>query len=152
VRHGKARYGVGRRGQHELNQGHQKTLTIAYEAVKARDHWLFTFLAAQLAGPDKEEVAALSRHWVATFADHGSQVSCGLWGEALSSDFCSSPNLSPTASCRPGSCPRPSTRSAPPLISACREAEDDIVERAASGLQRQIFRGSSAGHRRLRHA
>jgi zinc protease len=87
----------------------------------------------------KEEVAQLVDSIGATFADHGSQVSCGLWGEALSSDFEKISELLADGILGPKILPETFALERAAIITACREAEDDIVEKARLRLQRQHF-------------
>ncbi len=114
---------------------------VAYEdeAKRGTTGLLGTLFARDTAVRSKEEVAQLVDGLGATFADHGSQVSCGLWGEALSSDFGQLAELVADGVLAPKILPETFDTERAALISACREAEDDIVEKARLRLQRQYF-------------
>ncbi|MEY3547657.1 MAG: hypothetical protein RLZZ552_24, partial [Verrucomicrobiota bacterium] len=114
---------------------------VAYEdeAKRGTTGLLGTLFARDTAGRSKEEVAQLVDGLGATFADHGSLVSCGLWGEALSSDFGQLAELVADGVLAPKILPETFETERAALISACREAEDDIVEKARLRLQRQYF-------------
>ncbi len=100
---------------------------------------LSTLFARDTAKRSKEEVAQAVDSIGATFADHGSQVSCGLWGEALSSDFKQIAELVADGVLCPRILPETVALERAATINACREAEDDIVEKARLRLQRQFF-------------
>lgn len=114
---------------------------VAYEeeAKRGTTGLLGTLFARDAGGRSKEEVARLVDSLGATFADHGSQVSCGLWGEALSSDFDQLAELVADGVLAPQLRPGTFVTEQAALISACREAEDDIVEKARLLLQRRYF-------------
>lgn len=114
---------------------------VAYEeeAKRGTTGLLGTLFARDAGGRSKEEVARLVDSLGATFADHGSQVSCGLWGEALSSDFGQLAELVADGVLAPQLRPGTFVIEQAALISACREAEDDIVEKARLLLQRRYF-------------
>jgi zinc protease len=114
---------------------------VAYEeeAKRGTTGLLGTLFARDTARRSKEDVAHLVDGLGATFADHGSQVSCGLWGEALSSDFDQLAELVADGVLAPQFRPETFATERAALISACREAEDDIVEKARLRLQRQYF-------------
>jgi len=114
---------------------------VAYEdeAKRGTTGLLGTLFSRDTAARSKEEVAQLVDGLGATFADHGSQVSCGLWGEALSSDFGQLAELVADGVLAPKILPETFDTERAALISACREAEDDIVEKARLRLQRQYF-------------
>jgi zinc protease len=114
---------------------------VAYEeeAKRGTTGLLGTLFARDTARRSKEEVAQLVDGLGATFADHGSQVSCGLWGEALSSDFAQLAELVTDGVLEPKFLPETFATERAALVSACREAEDDIVEKARLCLQRQYF-------------
>ncbi|MFZ9991994.1 MAG: M16 family metallopeptidase, partial [Opitutales bacterium] len=114
---------------------------VAYEdeAKRGTTGLLGTLFARDTAARSKEEVAQLVDGLGATFADHGSQVSCGLWGEALSSDFGLLAELVADGVLMPKLLSETFETERAALISACREAEDDIVEKARLRLQRQYF-------------
>ena len=100
---------------------------------------LGTMFARDTVRRSKEEVAQLVDGLGATFADHGSQVSCGLWGEALSSDFEAIAELVADGVLAPKILPEVFALERETAITACRDAEDDIVEKARLSLQRRFF-------------
>lgn len=100
---------------------------------------LSALFARDTAKRSKDEVAALVDGMGATFADHGSQISCGLWGEALSSDFSRISELVADGVLCPALLPDSVALERSALITACREAEDDIVEKARLRLLRQYY-------------
>lgn len=114
---------------------------VAYEEATKRGTTglLGTMFARDNVHRTKEEVAQLVDSLGATFSDHGSQVSCGLWGEALSSDFTHISELVADGILGPKIIPETLAQERAALIAACREAEDDIVEKARLRLQRQYF-------------
>ncbi len=114
---------------------------VAYEdeAKRGTTGLLGTLFARDTARRSREEVARLVDGLGATFADHGSQVSCGLWGEALSSDFDQLAELVADGVLVPQFRSETFATERAALISACRDAEDDIVEKARLRLQRQYF-------------
>jgi len=75
----------------------------------------------------------------ATFADVGSQISCGLWGEALSSDFGALSELVADGVLGPKFLPATVELERAAVITACKDAEDDIVEKARLRLLGQFF-------------
>ncbi len=113
----------------------------AYEAAELRGTTglLSTLFARDTVQRSKEEIAQMVDGMGATFADHGSQVSCGLWGEALSSDFNRISELVADGVLCPSMIPETFALERAATINACREAEDDIVEKARLQLQRQFF-------------
>lgn len=114
---------------------------VAYEeaAKRGTTGLLGTMFSRDNVRRSKEEVAQLVDGIGATFADHGSQVSCGLWGEALSSDFAQISELVADGILGPKILPDTFELERSALVTACREAEDDIVEKARLRLQRQYF-------------
>lgn len=114
---------------------------VAYEEADKRGTTglLGTLFARDNVHRTKEEVAQLVDSLGATFVDHGSQVSCGLWGEALSSDFAPIAELIADGILGPKILPETFDLERAAVVTACREAEDDIVEKARLRLQRQFF-------------
>lgn len=114
---------------------------LAYETDDKRGTTglLSTLFARDNARRTKEEVAQLVDGIGATFADQGSQISCGLWGEALSSDFAILAELVADGILEPKILPETFYLERATIITACRDAEDDIVEKARQRLMRQFF-------------
>ena len=100
---------------------------------------LSTLFARDTRHRSKEDVARLVDTLGATFVEHSSQVSCGLWAEALSSDFAAVAELVADGVLEPDIRPETFEAERAAVISACRDAEDDIVEKARLRLQRQFF-------------
>jgi zinc protease len=113
----------------------------AYERAETRGTTgLFaTLLARDTVHRTKEEVADAVDRMGATFADVGSQISCGLWGEALSSDFGRLAGLVADGILCPKFVPATVALERAAVITACKDAEDDIVEQARLRLLRQYF-------------
>lgn len=113
----------------------------AYEddAKRGVSGLLSTLFARDTRHRSKEAVAQLVDSLGATFSDHASQVSCGLWAEALSSDFSAVAELVADGILEPRIVPETFEAERAAVISACRDAEDDIVEKARLRLQRQFF-------------
>ena len=100
---------------------------------------LGTLFTRDTAKRTKEEVAQLVDSLGATFTDTAAHFFCGLWGEALTSDF----NLLAELVADGVLCPRLVAETVEieraTQITACRQAEDDIVTKARLGLNRQFF-------------
>ena len=114
---------------------------IAYEEKEKRGvtGLLSTLLARDTVMQTKEEIAELVDQMGATFRDCGSQLSCGLWGEALSSDFNRIAELVKNGVLYPKLSLETFKIEQSSAISACREAADDIVEKARLSLLKQFF-------------
>ena len=113
----------------------------AYEdpARRGATGLLATLLARDTVRRSKEEIAAMVDGMGATFADHGSQISCGLWGEGLSGDFSRIAELVADGVLCPTLRPETVALERAALITACHDAEDDIVEKARLRLLRQYY-------------
>jgi zinc protease len=113
----------------------------AYEEASKRGATglLSTLLTRDTAKRTKEEVASQVDAMGATFADYGSQITCGVWGEALSSDFAQIAELVTDGVLCPKLLPETFETERAAAIAACREAEDDIVEKARLRLLQQFF-------------
>ena len=113
----------------------------AYEEASKRGTTglLSTLLTRDTAKRTKEEVASQVDAMGATFADYGSQITCGVWGEALSSDFAKIAELVTDGVLCPKLLPETFETERSAAIAACREAEDDIVEKARLRLLQQFF-------------
>jgi len=114
---------------------------IAYEEKDKRGATglLSTLLARDTVMQTKEEIAEIVDQMGATFRDCGSQLSCGLWGEALSSDFNRIAELVKNGVLYPKLSLETFKIEQNSAISACREAADDIVEKARLNLLKQFF-------------
>jgi len=113
----------------------------AYEQPETRGTTgLFsTLLTCDTIKRSKEDVAEAVDAMGATFTDVGSQISCGLWGEALSSDFLPLAELVADGILGPKFLPATVELERAAVITACKDAEDDIVEKARLRLLRQYF-------------
>lgn len=100
---------------------------------------LSTLFARDTVKRSKEEVASTVDGLGMTFSDHASQISLGLWGEGLSSDFNAVSGLVADGILCPTLLPDTIAIEQAAMISACREAEDDIVEKARLRLLKQYF-------------
>ena len=114
---------------------------VAYEAKELRG---ITGLMASLLTCDtvknsKEAIAVQTDAMGATFAEHASQLSAGLWGEALSSDFEAIAHLVADGVLCPKFTLENFAQEQAAAISACREAEDEIVEKTRLHLMKQFF-------------
>lgn len=113
----------------------------AYEqaATRGTTGLFSTLLTRDTFRRSKEEVAQAVDAMGATFADVGSQISCGLWGEALSSDFGALSELVADGVLGPKFLPATVELERAAVITACKDAEDDIVEKARLRLLGQFF-------------
>ncbi len=100
---------------------------------------LSTLLTRDTAKRSREEIAGLVDAMGATFNDCGSQIACGLWGEALSSDFGKIAELVADGVLCPKILPETFELERAATIAACREAADDIVEKARLRLMTQFY-------------
>jgi zinc protease len=113
----------------------------AYEEAAKRGSTglLSTLLTRDTAKRSKEEVAGLVDAMGATFVDYGTQITCGVWGEGLCSDFAQVAELVADGVLCPKLLPETFETERAAAIAACREAADDIVEKARLGLMKQFF-------------
>ena len=113
----------------------------AYEeaAKRGATGLLSTLLTRDTAKRTKEEVASLVDEMGATFVDYGTQITCGVWGEGLSSDFAQVAELVADGVLCPKLLPETFETERAAAIAACREAADDIVEKARLRLLQQFF-------------
>lgn len=120
---------------------------VAYESLERRGATglMASLMACDTVKHSKEEIAAQVDAMGATFADHASQLSAGLWGEALSSDFEKIANLVADGVLCPKFIPETFAVEQAAAISACREAEDEIVERSRLHLLKQFFQDHPLG-------
>jgi zinc protease len=120
---------------------------VAYESLDRRgaSGLMASLMACDTVQHTKEEVAAEVDAMGATFSDHASQLSAGLWGEALSSDFEKIANLVANGVLFPKFIPETFATEQAAAISACREAEDEIVERSRLHLLKQFFQDHPLG-------
>lgn len=100
---------------------------------------LSTMLTKDAAGRTRADISAETDALGMTFAEHASQLSCGLWGEALVSDFDRMTRLVSDGLLRPDFDPEAFEQEKASQIASCKEAEDDIVEKARLALLRQFF-------------
>ncbi|NDD71282.1 insulinase family protein, partial [bacterium] len=114
---------------------------IAYENDEKRGATgiLSTLLTRDTVQHTRQEVAQIVDRIGATFADVGSQLSCGLWGEALSSDFEQIAELVKNGVLTPKLLSDAFESEKASSIAACKEAADDIVEKARLRLLKQFF-------------
>ncbi len=114
---------------------------IAYEndAKRGATGILSTLLTRDTVQHSRQEVAQIVDRIGATFADVGSQLSCGLWGEALSSDFEQIAELVKNGILTPKILGDAFESEKASAIAACKEAADDIVEKARLRLLKQFF-------------
>jgi len=114
---------------------------VAYEeaAKRGATGLLSTLFTRDTAKRTKEEVAALIDSMGATFIDYGTQITCGVWGEGLSSDFAQVAELVSDGVLYPKLHPETFETERAAAIAACREAADDIVEKARLRLLQQFF-------------
>lgn len=115
----------------------------AYEedAKRGATGLLATMFSRDTARLDKDAVASRVDALGATFAEHATQISCGLWAEALSSDFLAIAELVTEGVLSPRVLPTTFEAEQAAAIAAGRDAEDDIVEKARLSLQRNFFAG-----------
>lgn len=100
---------------------------------------LSTLLTRDTVQHSRQEVAQMIDRIGATFSDVGSQLSCGLWGEALSSDFEQIAELVKNGVLTPKLLNDAFESEKASAIAACKEAADDIVEKARLRLLKQFF-------------
>ena len=114
---------------------------IAYESDEKRGATgiLSTLLTRDTVQHSRQEVAQIVDRLGATFADVGSQLSCGIWGEALSSDFEQIAELVKNGILTPKLLNDAFESEKACAIAACKEAADDIVEKARLRLLKQFF-------------
>ena len=113
----------------------------AYEqaATRGTTGLFATLLTRDTFRRTKEEVSLAVDAMGATFTEMASQLSCGLWGEALSSDFGAMSELVADGVLGPKFLPATMELERAAAITACKDAEDDIVEQARLRLFRQFF-------------
>jgi zinc protease len=114
---------------------------IAYESDEKRGATgiLSTLLTRDTVKHSRQEVAQIVDRLGATFADVGSQLSCGLWGEALSSDFEQIAELVKNGVLTPKLLNDAFESEKASAIAACKEAADDLVEKGRLRLLKQFF-------------
>lgn len=100
---------------------------------------LATMLTKDAAGRSRADISAETDALGLSFGDFASQLSCGLWGEGLVSDFDRVTALVAGGLLQPTFDPAAFDQEKAAHIAACKEAEDDIVEKARLALLRQFF-------------
>ena len=113
----------------------------AYEPADKRGltGLLSTMFARDTIQHTRQEVAETVDRLGATFNDMSSQLTCGLWGEALSSDFATIAELVKNGVLYPKLLPDCFTQEKAAALTGCRESLDDIVEKARVKLLEQFF-------------
>lgn len=100
---------------------------------------LSTMLTKDAGGRTRADISAETDALGMTFAEHASQLSCGLWGEGLVSDFDRMTALVADGLLRPDFVREAFEQERAAQVASCKEAEDDIVEKARLALLRQFF-------------
>ncbi|MGA0134633.1 MAG: M16 family metallopeptidase, partial [Opitutales bacterium] len=100
---------------------------------------LSTMLTKDAGGRTRAEISAEVDRLGLTFGEHSSQLSCGLWAEGLVSDSIPAFRLAADGLLSPAFESEAFEQERAAQIAACREAEDDIVEKARLALLRQFF-------------
>ncbi|MFM2132169.1 MAG: hypothetical protein RL646_1372 [Verrucomicrobiota bacterium] len=100
---------------------------------------LSTMLTRDAGGRTHAEISAEVDALGMTFGEHSSQLSCGLWGEALVPDFGRALRLVSDGMLSPGFTPESFEQERAAQIAACKEAEDDIVEKSRLALLKRFF-------------
>lgn len=113
----------------------------AYEPMNKRGATglLSTLFARDTIKHTRQEVAEVVDRMGATFNDISTQLTCGLWGEALSSDFDTIAELVKNGVLYPKLLPDCFTQECAAALTGCRESLDDIVEKARIKLLEQFF-------------
>ena len=113
----------------------------AYEAMSKRGATglLSTLFARDTIKHTRQEVAEVVDRMGATFNDISTQLTCGLWGEALSSDFETIAELVKNGVLYPKLLPDCFIQERAAALTGCRESLDDIVEKARIKLLEQFF-------------